>query len=56
MIEILMKNHLISGIFNCNIWNLQSPENLQEMTNYVGLKFSVGDTIPRFTIYIEQDN
>ena len=26
------------------------------MTDYVGLKFSVGDTIPRFTISVQQDN
>ena len=26
------------------------------MTNIVGLTFSVGDTIPWFTISIEQDN
>jgi hypothetical protein len=28
----------------------------QTMTNNVGLAFSVGDTTPRFTISIEQDN
>ena len=32
------------------------PQNLQEMKNDVGLKFSVGDTIRQFTIRIEQDN
>ena len=38
--------------------NLQFPpqKKLQGMTNNVGLTFSVGDTIPRFTISIEQDN
>ena len=29
---------------------------LQEMTNTVGLKFSVCDTTPQFTISIEQDD
>ena len=57
MIEIWKKNHLVSDSF-CNTVNLQSPPNkkLQGMTNNVGLTFSVGDTIPRFTISIEQDN
>ena len=32
------------------------PIVLQGMTNNVGLRFSVGDTIPWFTINIEQDN
>ena len=32
------------------------PENLQGMTNDVGLTFGVGDTTPWFTISIEQDN
>ena len=45
MIDILMKNHLISGSFKCNIVNLHSPNFLQEMTNYVELTFSVGTTI-----------
>jgi hypothetical protein len=31
-------------------------ENLQEMTNNVGLAFSVGDTTRWFTINTEQDN
>ena len=34
-----------------------NPQNLQGLKNNVGLKtFSVGETIPRFTISIEQDN
>jgi hypothetical protein len=51
MIEILMKNHLLSDN-NYNTVNLQSPKFLQRMTNYVGLTFSVGDATPRFTIRI----
>jgi hypothetical protein len=37
---------------NCNIVTLQSPKqtDLQGMTNKVGLTFSIGDTIPQFTI------
>ena len=46
MIEIWMKNHLINDS-NCNTINLLSPNN-------VGFIFSVGDTIPRFTISTEQ--
>ena len=34
-----------------------NPQDLQGLKNNVGLKtFSVGETIPRFTISIEQDN
>jgi hypothetical protein len=51
-----MKEHLVSDI-NYNIVNLSSTQkNLQGMTNDGGLTFSVGDTIPWFTISIEQDN
>jgi hypothetical protein len=32
------------------------PQNLQEMTNNNGLTFSVGDSIPRFIISIQQEN
>ena len=32
------------------------PLNLQGMTNIVQSTFSVGDTMPRFTTSIEQDN
>jgi hypothetical protein len=38
-----MKNHLVSDNF-CNIVNLCPLENLQEMTNNVGLTFSIRDT------------
>jgi hypothetical protein len=55
MIEIWMENHLVSDS-NCNAVNLQSPINLPRMTVNVGLPFSVGDTIPRFTISMDQDN
>ena len=54
MIEIWMKNHLVSDK-NCNIVVYNPPQNLQGMTNDVGLKFCVGDTTPRFTISMEQD-
>jgi len=55
MIEIWMKNHSVSDS-NCNTINLNPLKILQEMTNNVGLAFSVGDTTPRFTISIEEDN
>ena len=32
------------------------PKYYKIMTNTVGLTFNVGDTIPRFTISIEQDD
>lgn len=35
---------------------ISPPQNLQEMTSDVGLTLSVGDSIPRFPISIEQDN
>jgi hypothetical protein len=41
---------------NCNIIICHPPGSLQGVTNNVGLTFSVGDTIPWFTIRIEQDN
>ena len=50
-----MRNHLVTDT-DCNTLNLQTPRKLQEMTNNVGFKFSVGDTRPWFTISIEQDN
>jgi hypothetical protein len=50
-----MRNHLVSDN-DCNTINLLSPKKLQGMTNNVGLTFSVGDTIPRYTISIEQGN
>ena len=34
---------------------MDPPNTLRGMTNNVGLTFSVGDAIPRFTISIEQD-
>ena len=55
MIEIWMRNHLVSDI-NCNIVNVILPNKLQRMTNNVGLTFGVGDTIPQFTISIENYN
>ena len=55
VIEVWMKNHLVSDS-DCNTVGLQFPLNLQGITNNVGLAFSVGDTILRFTLTIEQDN
>ena len=56
MIEIWIRNHLGSD-GNCNIVNLYCPQkNSQEVTNDVGLTFSVGDTTPQFTISIGQEN
>jgi hypothetical protein len=51
IIEMWMNNPLVSDK-NCNIVTLQSPKqtDLQGMTNKVGLTFSIGDTIPQFTI------
>ena len=49
VIEIWMKDHLLSDNYNCNTINLQG------MTNNVGLT-SMSDTIPWFTISIEQDH
>jgi hypothetical protein len=54
MIEIWMKNHLVSESI-CNIVNLLSFKKLQGMINNDGVTFSIGETIPRFTISIEQD-
>jgi hypothetical protein len=55
VIKIYKKNHLVNDS-NYNTINLESPQILQGMTNNVGLTSSVGDTTPRFTISIEQDN
>ena len=53
MIEFWMENHMGSNI-DYNIVNPYPPpkKKVQGMTNNVGLKFSVGDTIPQFTISI----
>ena len=50
-----MKNHLVSDS-DCNTVIYNPPKNLQGKAKNVGLTFSVGGTIPRFTISIEQDN
>jgi len=55
MIEIWMRHRLVSGN-NRNTINLKSPNFLQGMTNNVGFKLSVGETISQFTIIFEQDN
>ena len=50
------KTHLVSDNYYNNV-NPYSPHKiLQGRTNNIGLTFSVGDTIPRFPITIEQDN
>ena len=57
MIQIWMTIfvHLVSDK-KCNTANLHSPKNLRGMINNVRLTFSVGDTLPWFTINIEKDN
>ena len=56
MIEIWMRNHLVSDN-NCNTINLQSPQLfLQVMTNNVGPTINVDDTTPWFTMSMEQDD
>ena len=52
MIEIWTKHHLVSDSNSIN----PPPHTLQGMANDVGLTFSVGNTTPRVTISIEQDN
>ena len=55
MFEIWIENHVISDS-NRNTVKSTIPKKVYKgMTNYVGLTFSVGDTILRFTISIEQD-
>ena len=58
MTEIWMKNHLVSIIFLQHCKPITPPKKffLQGMTNNVGLTFSVGDTLPQFTISTEQIN
>ena len=55
MIENWMKNQSVSDC-SSNIVNLNSSKFfLQEMTNNVGLTFSVSDNTPQFTIIISED-
>ena len=56
-IENWMKHHLVSDS-NCNIVNLILPSNFfyEEWQIMLGLTFSVGETMPRFTMSIVQDN
>ena len=55
MIEIWMENDLVSDS-SCNTVNLSSPpKKLQGVTKSVELTFTIGNTIQRFTIGIEQD-
>ena len=53
MIESWMKTHLVS---DSKLQHCKSVTPPPQMTNNVGLTFSVGDIIPQFTISIEQDN
>ena len=55
MIEFWMKIHLASDN-SCNAVIYNPQKNYKEWQINVGLTFSVGDTIPWFTISIEQDN
>ena len=50
-----MRHHLESDS-NCNIVIDNPPKNLQGLTNNVGLRFTVGDTLLRFTISVGEDN
>ena len=50
-----MKNHLVSAS-TLQHYKPISPQNLQGMTNHVGLTFNVGDTVLRFTVSVEQDD
>ena len=56
----LMKNHLVSDS-NCNTVILYPSPPITFLKNYkewqkIALTLSVGDSIPQFTIIIEQDN
>ena len=44
------------GIWMKSLRGFYIPQKLQGLANNVGLTFSVGDTILKFTISIEQDN
>ena len=56
VVEIWMKNHLVSDS-NCNTVKCIIPQTLyKEWQIMLGLTFSAGDTTPRSTISIEQDN
>jgi hypothetical protein len=52
MIEILMKNHLVSDS-DCNFVTLYCSILCQEMTNNNRFTFCVGDSNGRFTISLE---
>ena len=55
IIDVWIENHSASDN-NCNTMIYKPSKSLQAMTNNVGLTFSVGHTIPRFSVSIEQDN
>ena len=55
MTGIWMRHHLESDS-NCNIVIDNPPKNIQGLTNNVGLRFTVGDTLLRFTISVGEDN
>ena len=56
MIETWMKNSLRKWQQSQHCKTHKPPQQSKGMTNNVGLTFSIGDTILRFTISIEQDN
>jgi hypothetical protein len=57
MIEVWMRNHLVSDTWMQPYKYVIPPQNFARMTNNnVGLTFDVGDTRPWLTISIEQDN
>ena len=55
MVEIWMKNHLVSDSNLQHCKSIIPPKKLQGLANNVGLAFSIGDNTPQFTISIEQD-
>ena len=56
MIEFWMEHHLVSDSKLQHYQSTISLKYVQEITNNVKMTFSVGDTIWRFTINMEQDN
>ena len=57
MIEIWMRIHSVSKWLSLQHRKFRiRPKSYKGLTNNVGLTFSVGDTIWRSTISVEQDN
>ena len=48
--------NIVSDIVIATLKIYTAPLNLQELETNVKLPFSVGDTIPRYTISFEKDN